>query len=96
MATEGPTEKELADAKLFLKGSYPLRFDSSGKIARQLVEIQLEDLGIDYIDKRNSMIDAVTIEDVRRSAQRLLGDGDLYVVLVGEPVSDLAAPAEGG
>lgn len=96
MAQEGPTETELADAKKYLKGSYPLRFDTSGKIARQLVEIQLEDLGIDYIDERNGMIDAVTIEDVRRAASRLLGDGDLYVVLVGSPVDDLAAPAQGG
>ncbi len=96
MATDGPTEKELADAKKYLKGSYPLRFDSSSKIARQLVQIQLEDLGIDYIAKRNDMIDAVTIDDVRRAAKELLGDGDLYVVSVGEPVKDLAAPAEGG
>ncbi|ESR27499.1 M16 family metallopeptidase [Lutibaculum baratangense] len=97
MAVEGSTEKELEDAKKYLKGSYPLRFDSSGKIARQLVEIQLEDLGIDYIDRRNDLIDAVTIEDVRRAAGEVLGDGALYVVLVGQPVGDaLEAPAEGG
>ena len=35
------------------------------------MQIQLDDLGIDYIDKRNGLIDAVTIEDARRAAKRL-------------------------
>jgi len=72
MATEGPTEAELESAKRFLTGSYPLRFDASGKIARQLVALQNAELGIDYFDRRNSEIEAVTLEDVRRVAKRLL------------------------
>jgi zinc protease len=83
-ADEGPTEKELADAKSYLIGSYPLRFDTSTKIAGLLLSIQLDDLGIDYIDKRNDMIAAVTLEDVRRVAKRLFGQ-DMVVVRVGQP-----------
>jgi len=85
MAEEGPTVEELDKAKRYLKGSYPLRFDTSTKIARQLVEIQRDDLGIDYINKRNGLIDAVTIEDAKRAAARLYGDGSLYVTRVGQP-----------
>ncbi len=85
MAEAGPTVEELDKAKRYLKGSYPLRFDTSTKIARQLVEIQRDDLGIDYINKRNGLIDAVTIEDARRAAARLYGDGSLYVTRVGQP-----------
>ena len=85
MATDGPTEQELADAKSYLTGSYALRFNSSGKIASQLLGIQIEDLGIDYVDKRNSLVEAVTIEDVRRVAKRLLLPGDLLVTIVGKP-----------
>ena len=70
-AEDGPTEKELADAKDYLIGSYPLRFDTSRAIADQLLAIQLDGLGIDYIDKRNDLIAAVTIEDVRKAAARL-------------------------
>ncbi|MEJ8571781.1 pitrilysin family protein [Microbaculum marinum] len=95
MADEGPTEEELAKAKRYLKGSYPLRFDTSTKIARQLVEIQRDDLGIDYINERNGLIEGVTIEDARRVAKRLYGDGSLYVTMVGKP-DGLVTPAKGG
>lgn len=84
MAAEGPTEAELNDAKTYLTGSYLLRFDTSTKVAGQLLAIQLDDLGIDYIDRRNAEVNAVTIEDAKRVAKRLLS-GDPLVVLVGRP-----------
>jgi zinc protease len=84
-AEEGPTEAELAEAKAYLIGSYPLRFDSSTDIADQLLAIQLEDLGIDYVDKRNDLIAAVTIDDIRRVSKRLFGDDGKVVVRVGTP-----------
>ena len=86
MAERGPTPEEFADAKSFLKGSYALRFDTSSKIASQLVQIQLDDLGIDYIAKRNSMVDAVTLDDLKRVAKRLL-DGGMLVAVVGRPTA---------
>lgn len=85
MAREGPTEEELEDAKRYLIGAYPLRFDNSGSIAGQLVQIQLNDLGIDYVNIRNELVEALTIDDVRRAARRLLEDGELLVTLVGQP-----------
>ncbi|MCP4381102.1 MAG: insulinase family protein [Hyphomicrobiales bacterium] len=86
-ASEGPTEEELAGAKAYLIGSYPLRFDTSRSIASQLLGIQLDGLGIDYAERRNDLIAAVTIEDVRRAADRLFGDGEMTVVRVGQPAS---------
>jgi len=83
MASEGPTEAELADAKAYLTGSYALRFGSSSSIARQLLFIQIEDLGIDYIDRRNALIEAVTLEDVRRAASRIFGNERPTVAIVG-------------
>ena len=91
-ASSGPTEDELVKAKSFLTGSYALRFDTSSKIAEQLVQIQLDDLGIDYIDKRNGLIDAVTMKDVKRVAKRLL-EGGMLVMVVGRPQPP---PAKGG
>ena len=85
IADSGPTAEELAKAKSYLIGSFPLRFDTSGKIAGQLLEIQLENLGIDYIDRRNGLIQAVTAEDVQRAAKRFLTDARLLVTLVGRP-----------
>ncbi len=84
-AKEGPTVDELAKAQKYLTGSYALNFDSSVKIARGLKAIQLNRLPIDYIEKRNALVNAVTIEDVKRVAARILDDGDLLVVAVGKP-----------
>ena len=92
LAESGPTQEELAKAKSYQKGSFALRFDTSTKIAAQLVQIQIDDLGIDYIDKRNDLVEAVTLADVQRVAKRLL-DGGMLVTMVGRPQP---APAKGG
>jgi len=84
MADNGPTAEELAAAKSYLKGAYALSLDSSSKVAAQITQIQLDNLGIDYIDKRQKLIDAVTIEDTRRVAKRLYGGG-MLVTVAGKP-----------
>jgi zinc protease len=68
----------------YLKGSYALTLDTSGKIAAQLTQIQLDNLGIDYIQRRGALIDAVTIEDAKKAALRLYGDG-MLVTVAGKP-----------
>jgi zinc protease len=84
MADHGPTAKELADAKSYLKGAYALSLDTSKKIAAQLTEIQNDNLGIDYIQRRGGMIDGVTLDDAKRVAKRLYGGG-LLVTVAGRP-----------
>jgi zinc protease len=81
-AADGPTEAELKSAKDYLVGNFALRFDSSQKIARSLLQFQLDELGVDYINRRNDLIRAVTLADVKRVAHRLY-DGPLSVVTVG-------------
>jgi zinc protease len=84
LADAGPVEQEVADAKSYLEGSYALGLDTSAKVAGQLVQMQLDHLGIDYIDRRSGMIEAVTLADTKRVAKRLLEMG-LLVTVVGEP-----------
>jgi zinc protease len=86
IATNGPTPEELENAKRYLTGSYALRFDSSVKIANTLLWIQIEDLGIDYIAKRNSLVESVTLDDVKRVAAKLIKPGSLVITVVGQPV----------
>jgi zinc protease len=86
IAANGPTAEELNNAKNYLTGSYALRFDSSTKIANTLLWIQIEDLGIDYIDKRNGLVDAVMLDDVKRVAAKLIKPGNLIITVVGQPV----------
>jgi zinc protease len=83
-AATGPTDEEVAKAKSYLIGSYSLAFDTSTKIAALLVQIQLDKLGLDYIDRRNGLVEAVTPADVRRVAKRVFGSPMLYTV-VGRP-----------
>jgi zinc protease len=86
IATNGPTAEELDNAKRYLTGSYALRFDSSVKIANTLLWIQIEELGMDYIDKRNAEVDAVTLDAVKRVAAQLIKPGNLVITVVGQPV----------
>ena len=85
MRDEGPTADELADAKLFLTGSYALRFSSTTSIANSLVGVQLDGFPPNYFKHRNGYIDAVTLDDVKRVAGTLLDPAALTFVIVGEP-----------
>jgi len=96
MRDSGPTEAELADAKLYLTGSYALRFSSTQAIANGLVGVQLEGFPPDYFARRNDYIDAVTLADVKRVAGKLLDPASLTFVIVGEPegiTATMPAPA---
>lgn len=85
MATEGPTEEELAAAKAFVTGSYAIsNLGSSGAVAGVLLGIQDHDLGLDYISRREELIDAVTIEDARRVAARYLGAEPTVITVMPE------------
>jgi len=93
MRDGGPTQKELDEAKQYLTGAWPLRFTSTGSIAEILLAVQRDKLGLDYIDKRNSYIDGVTLADAQRAAKKLYDPDALTVVIVGP--TPKPAPAAG-
>jgi zinc protease len=82
---QGVTPDELHNAKTYITGAYPLRFDGNGPIARIMVGMQMIGLPIDYIATRNDKVDAVTLEDVKRVAGELLDADGLRFVVVGKP-----------
>ncbi len=79
----GATDKELADAKTFITGSFPLAFSSNVGIASQLNAFQRAGLNVDYVQKRNALINAVTLDDVKRVAKRLYNPAKLEFVVAG-------------
>lgn len=85
IAADGPTETELANAKSYLTGSFALRFDTNAKIANQLLWVLQEDLGKDYVDRRNGEIEAVTLAQVKAVAKRLFEGQELITTIVGKP-----------
>jgi zinc protease len=94
IAKNGPTEQELEDAKRYLTGSYALRFSSSTQIASIVLWVQLENLGMDYIEKRNGLIESVQLEDIKRAAS-LIDLKDMFITIVGQPdgIEMLGKPA---
>ena len=86
LRTDGVTAEELADAKTYLTGALPVSLDSSGSVASLLYSLQIDGLPPDHLDKRSALISAVTAEDVRRVARRLLRDDSAITVVVGKPV----------
>jgi len=95
LAEQGPTADELDSAKSYLTGAYALRFESSSSIANQLLWIQIEDLGIDYVNRRNELVEAVTLDDIRRVAKRLIEADRLITTIVGKPVAAKSKAAPG-
>lgn len=83
--TDGVTQEELDNAKTYLTGAYPLRFDGNSRIAGILVGMQMMGLPIDYIATRNDKVNAVTLEDANRVAAELYDPDGLQFVVVGKP-----------
>jgi len=90
VANEGPSEAEFANAKSYLIGSYALRFDTNVKIATQLLGLMEEGFGPDYVDKRNALIEAITLDDAKRVARRLVDTNNMIVTIVGKPETPVA------
>jgi zinc protease len=91
---DGITPEELEDAKRFITGSFVLSLDSNADIAAFLINMQIHNLGIDYLDRRNALMQAVTRENVMAMAKRLLVMDKLLVVMLGKPVLDAAGKTE--
>lgn len=85
MARHGVTQQELDDAKSYLIGSFPMRFSSTTGIAAMLAVMQAENLPIDFLDKRNSYVEAVSLQDIKRVADSLLKPEKLTITVLGKP-----------
>lgn len=85
MAQEGVTDDELARIKTYLTGAYPLRFDGNGAIASIMASMQYQGFDIDYVNIRNDLIDALSLDEVNQMAARLYDPDALFFVIVGQP-----------
>lgn len=85
MREQGVTAEELQDAKTYLTGAFPLRFEGNGPIASIAVGMQMDGLPPDYIANRNAMVNAVTLEQINRVARARLDPEALTFVVVGQP-----------
>ncbi|MEI8396902.1 MAG: pitrilysin family protein [Rhodospirillaceae bacterium] len=96
MAETGLTAEELENTKTYLTGSFPLQFTSAEAIARTVLQVRHDNLGIDYLNRRNALINAVTLEDVKRVAKRLLDPAALTTVIIGQAKEQPSGQTVGG
>jgi zinc protease len=77
------TDQEINEAKSFIIGSFPLRIDSSAKLANVLAQVELYNLGLDYFTNYPKAIERVTKDDVQRVAKQYLDPQHYALVVVG-------------
>jgi zinc protease len=82
---EPVSAEELSDAKDYLTGSFPLRFDTNRKVANFLALVEFFGLGLDFRERYPDLIRKVTRDDVSRVARRYLDPEKLITVVVGDP-----------
>jgi zinc protease len=85
LADGGMTQADLERTQTYLTGAYALRFDGNESIAGILASMQFQDYAIDYVNVRNDLVRAVTLDDIRRIAARLIDPDALHFVVVGQP-----------
>lgn len=85
MAEQGPTQQELDNARAYLIGALPLQLTSTDDITQTMLGLQLDELPIDYLDKRQEHLKSVSLDDTKRVAKKLLNPEALATVLVGQP-----------
>ena len=86
LSQNGTNESELSDTKRFLVGSFVVKLDDNNSIANFLNMMQLHHLGIDYINKRNNLINAVSVKQINEMAKRLLQLDKLQIIMIGKPI----------
>jgi zinc protease len=76
-------ERELADAKAYMTGSFPLTIETPDSIAMQVVNVLFYGLPLEQLQTFRERVNAVTVDDIQRVARAYLRPERLSVVLVG-------------
>lgn len=83
MGDRGVSQEELVAAKEYLLASYNLRFASITDIAEILTAMQKEDLGIDFLQKRNDYIRNIKLTEVNTAAKKFFDNKNLRFITIG-------------
>jgi zinc protease len=81
--SEGALAQELEDAKRFFTGSFPLKLETPGQMAGELLQLELYDIPFDYLSSYRAAIEKVTLDKINSLASAYLVPEDLILVVVG-------------
>jgi zinc protease len=82
--SEPVTEKEITDAKSYLTGVFPIRLETQEGLIDQLVQIKMFGLPDDYLQTYRQRLQAITIEEVQRVANKYVKPDEAALIIVGD------------
>lgn len=80
-------EEELKDCQAYLTGSMPLQLETNSGVASSILSMERYDLGLDYLQRYEALINEVTPERVQAAARRWL-DPEAYALAIAGPPQD--------
>ena len=83
------SEKEINDAKSYLTGVFPIRLETQEGMTDQLVQIKMLNLPNDYLERYRDRVQAVTIDEIRRVAEKYVRPDEAALIVVGDGTSVL-------
>jgi len=86
---ERVSDKEIADAKSYLTGVFPIRLETQEGLTDQLVQIKMLNLPDDYLQNYRERVNAVTGEEIQRVAQKYVQTDKAALIVVGDGASVL-------
>jgi zinc protease len=89
IGSEQVSQKEISDAKSYLTGVFPIRLETQEGLTDQLVQIKMLNLPNDYLDTYRDRIQAVTVEEIQRVAQKYIKPDEAALIVVGDGASVL-------
>jgi zinc protease len=80
---KGVSAEELTDSQANYVGRLPLSLESNGGVAGALLNIERFGLGLDYYRQYPGLVEAVTLGDVRETAQKFIDPTRLVIATAG-------------
>jgi zinc protease len=87
--SEPVSDKEIADAKSYLTGVFPIRLETQEGLTDQLVQIKMLNLPDDHLQKYRDRVQAVTVDEIQRVAQKYVKPDEAALIVVGDGASVL-------
>ncbi|MBE2220534.1 MAG: insulinase family protein [Anaerolineae bacterium] len=85
--THPVTTEELADSKAYRTGSLPVSLETNSGLASVIIDMELYNLGLDYLQRFPSLINAITVEDVQTAAQKYLSTDQIAIAVAGPDIT---------
>ncbi len=88
LISEKVTEEELEDVKANYVGRIPLSLEANISVAATLLQMEKNQLGLDYLVRYPDLVNSITREEVQAAAANYLDPDKLVISIAGPPLED--------